>query len=107
MPLPPKKKRPEESFELLVGEEEDPEEIEDGEFAEDYEDEFSEDTPSEDPLAAEGPSIDPEQASLCEQLGFTEPEQQQALLDLIKLVAAPAPELNPSPAPMGASLEGF
>jgi hypothetical protein len=37
----------------------------------------------QDPLAAE--SIDPEAAALCRTLGFTEPDQQQALLDLIDL----------------------
>lgn len=43
--------------------------------------------PLADPLAAES-TIDPEQADLAMTLGFTDPEQQQALIDLIKLVTA-------------------
>lgn len=94
-----KKKKPA-PFEDLLGEE--PMEdagMEEGEFEEE---EYSEDEgmegfeePFSDPLAAEGDmgmgGLDPEQAQLAETLGFTEPEQQQALIDLIKLVAAPAP----------------
>ncbi len=96
MPLPPKKKKAD--FALLLGEpekeplEEDPEAVEDdlgddADFAED-------DLPEEDPLAGMGEetsSLDPEQAALCETLGFSDPEQQQALVDLIKLVTSPDP----------------
>lgn len=52
------------------------------------------DDPS-DPAAGDDPGsegdepIDPEQAQLAVTLGFTEPDQQRALIDLIKLVAAP------------------
>lgn len=52
----------------------------------------------EDPLAASSdefaPEIDPEQAALCERLGFSEPDQQQALIDLIGLVMAPPTDLG-------------
>jgi hypothetical protein len=53
------------------------------------------DLPEEEPLAASSDlddpfadeaSIDPEQAALCERLGFTEPDQQQAFIDLVKLI---------------------
>lgn len=53
------------------------------------------DDPS-DPAAGDDPGsegdapIDPEQAQLAVTLGFTEPDQQRALIDLIKLVAVPA-----------------
>jgi hypothetical protein len=49
--------------------------------------------PLADPLAAES-SIDPEQADLCVTLGFTDPEQQQALIDLIGLVNAPKTDMG-------------
>ncbi len=95
MALPMKKKRPgEDDFALLLEpepEEEAPEDLEDDEYADEGDAALFE----EDPMAAEGdmmsPGLDPEQAQLAETLGFTEPEQQQALIDLIKLVAAPAP----------------
>ena len=95
-----KKKKPAPFEDLLGGE---------GPMAEESEfeeDEYSEDAgfddvtePMDDPLAAAGDDmggdlgmgLDPEQAQLAETLGFTEPEQQQALISLIKLVAAPAP----------------
>ena len=51
-----------------------------------------------DPLAAASdemaPDIDPEQAALCERLGFSEPDQQQALIDLIAMVTAPPTDLG-------------
>lgn len=49
--------------------------------------------PLADPLAAES-TIDPEQADLCVTLGFTDPEQQQALIDLIGLVNAPKTDMG-------------
>lgn len=95
---PPRKKA---DFALLL--EEDPEASADSPPADDesLEDDFEEEDSEgdfgsdlEDPLAATGddeaaPTIDPEQAALCEALGFSEPDQQQALIDLIKLVNAP------------------
>lgn len=99
MPMPPRKRKPADDFALLLEPEEDPaEEMGEGEFEEDFseDDPFAEEMPAEeDPLAAEASSVDPEQAALAEQLGFTEPEQQQALIDLIKLVSAPAPDMGP------------
>jgi hypothetical protein len=101
----PRKKPPaapvEDDFALLLGGEE--ESLDDGleggeyeadEFAE--EDDFGDELGGElDPLAGEedmGSEIDPEMASLAETLGFTEPDQQQALIDLIKLVSANSAE---------------
>lgn len=97
---PAKKKKPAAlGIELLLGEEEDESSVD--EMAEDDDemalDEFAEEDElaeegGEDPFADEeddlaaAPDIDPEQAALAEQLGFTEPEQQQALIDLISLV---------------------
>jgi len=94
MPFPPPKKKPKGDLALLIPEEEPTDEMpeEEGDL-DDLEDDG--DLPEEEPLAAEGddpfadeaaPSIDPEQAALCETLGFTEPEQQQALIDLVKLI---------------------
>lgn len=101
MALPRKKK---DGFALLLGEPEKPEETE-PEEVDDFDDELlDEDLPEDDALALEGDSgldpldegmedeassIDPEQAALCETLGFTDPEQQQALIDLVKLVTSP------------------
>ena len=54
----------------------------------------------EDPLAADsGADIDPEAASLMSDLGFSDPEQQQKLLDLIDLriskgAAPPPPSMD-------------
>lgn len=105
MPFP-KKKKPD--LAILVGEEEpepegdmaempDEDDLgdEDGDFGD-----MPEEDPLEGPLAAEGDDpfgdmasdIDPEQAALAETLGFTEPDQQQALIDLIKLVTSAAPD---------------
>lgn len=93
MPLPKPKKKPDAALLIAEPVEERPDE----EMAEegfDEEDDFG-NMPEEDPLAAEGEdpfaaeaSIDPEQAALAETLGFTEPDQQQALIDLIKLVTS-------------------
>ncbi len=94
MAPPPRKKPKGDAFALLL--EEDPKEPTEG-MGEDMaegddlaplsdEDPLAEedsDVGEEDPLAAE--SIDPEAAALCRTLGFTEPDQQQALLDLIDL----------------------
>lgn len=105
MPTPPppgKKKKPAVGIELLLeGEEpmgDDAAADEEIDLAEDdldadmaEEDELGEGADpfaaesEEDDLAAE-PSVDPEQAALAEKLGFTDPEQQQALIDLIQLV---------------------
>ena len=103
MALPPKKKKAGVGIELLLGEPEGEEPmgdeaVEDDEMAldedlpeDDLEDDFAagedlgaEDA-AEDELSAE-PSVDPEHAALAEKLGFTDPEQQQALVDLIQLV---------------------
>jgi hypothetical protein len=93
---PPRKKPKGDAFALLL--EEDPKEpaedmgedmgmTEEGDLAplsdEDPLAEEDSELEEEDPLAAE--SIDPEAAALCRALGFTEPDQQQALLDLIDL----------------------
>jgi hypothetical protein len=105
MALPPRKPKPKppvDDFAALL-EEEPGEEFaaeDDAGFDEPMEDdEFS---MEEDPMMAEaddmGASIDPEMASLAQTLGFTEPEQQQALIDLIKLVnttgEAPMPRMG-------------
>jgi hypothetical protein len=49
-----------------------------------------------DPMAAGG-DIDPETSSLLSDLGFSDPEQQQKLLDLIDLRIAKGPGAAPSP----------
>lgn len=106
MPLPPKKKKAGVGIELLLGEpeaeepmsEEEPGEEEitlDDELPEDdLEDEamaegedLGQEMAEEDALGAESEStVDPEHAALAEKLGFRDPEQQQALVDLIQLV---------------------
>jgi hypothetical protein len=103
MPFPPKKK-PKGDFALLLGEpKEKPEDMMDDAEPDEDSDDFGDlpDDPDEesldDPMAdamGDEPSIDPEQAALCETLGFTDPEQQQALIDLVKLVASPADPLS-------------
>jgi len=101
MPIPPKKKK--DGFALLLGEPEEPEDV-DPDAVDDLDDDeelLDEDLPTDDAMSLEGDSdlddfgdesssIDPEQARLCETLGFTDPEQQQALIDLVKLVNSPA-----------------
>lgn len=104
MALPRKKK---DGFALLLGEPEKPEETE-PEEVDDFDDELlDEDLPEDDAMSLEGDSgldsldegmdeessIDPEQAALCETLGFTDPEQQQALIDLIERVTSPTDPL--------------
>jgi hypothetical protein len=99
MPLPPRKKKPD--FALLMGEPEDKplDPLDDAEPDEDDDDfadmEEEEDLSTMDPLddmADDGaPGLDPEQAALAETLGFSDPEQQQALVDLIKLVTSADP----------------
>lgn len=111
MALPSKPKKKPDDFALLLeaepasdemGESEGGDEFgEDDEFSDlEGEDDLGSDPELEgDPLAAEGDSgIDPEQALLAETLGFTEPDQQRALIDLIKLVAGPGapPPASPS-----------
>lgn len=94
---PPKKKKPGD-FALLMGAPKKPldEGSPDEEAAEDPEEEASEDDPlmddgsgMDDPMGDD--SIDPEQAALAHRLGFSDPDQQQALIDLIKMVATPDP----------------
>lgn len=104
MPFPPKKK-PKADIALLLGEPADEEPEASDEMPEEEDDlGLEEELPDEEePLAADGedpfgdeaaPSIDPEQAALAETLGFTDPEQQQALIDLIKLVNAPPSDMG-------------
>lgn len=95
---PLKKKKPAAlGIELLLGEEDEESAVEEmGEDEDEMalaEDEFAEEDLGEgmDALAEEdefaaAADIDPEQAALAEKLGFTDPEQQQALIDLISLV---------------------
>lgn len=113
MPLPPKPKKKPDDFALLLEAEPASDEMGESEGGDEFgeDDEFSdlegEDMGADaelegDPLAAEseGPEIDREQALLAETLGFTEPDQQRALIDLIKLVAGPgAPPPASSSAP--------
>jgi len=102
MPLPPRKKKPD--FALLMGEPEpkplEQDALEDAEPDEDDDDfadmEEEEDLSTLDDSAElgddmAGPGLDPEQAALAETLGFSDPEQQQALVDLIKLVTSADP----------------
>lgn len=106
MALPGKKKKPDVGIELLLGAEpeEGEESLEDEEMdlAEDDlgGDEFADEETDTDPLAAMGeeettPTVDPEHAALAEKLGFTDPEQQQALVDLIQLVLSSDTESPP------------
>lgn len=97
MPFPPRKKKPDAA--LLIEAEPMEDELS-GEMPDEEEDDLMpEEEDPLDPLAAEGEdpfgdeiaSIDPEQAALAETLGFTEPDQQQALIDLIKLVTSADP----------------
>lgn len=97
MPIPPRKKKPAD-FALLLGEpEQEPEDslddldAEEPDEDEDYalEDEGAD--PLLDDMGEEVSALDPEQAALCETLGFSDPEQQQALVDLIKLVNSADP----------------
>lgn len=101
MPLPPKKKKPAVGIELLLDEEgaepmgdeaedEDAIDLAEDDFAEDDEmsgmEDMADEMGGEMEDEAATPSVDPEHAALAEKLGFTDPEQQQALVDLIQLV---------------------
>lgn len=104
MPIPPKKKKAGVGIELLLGEPEAEEPMGDEAPAEDDEmaldDELPEDDLEEEAFAegedlgeetaeqdaAAESTVDPEHAALAEKLGFRDPEQQQALVDLIQLV---------------------
>jgi hypothetical protein len=101
MAAPPRKKKADLAL-LMEAEPEETDPLED-DFEED-EDLLGEELPDDDeeadpldpladPLAAES-TIDPEQADLCVTLGFTDPEQQQALIDLIGLVNAPKTDMG-------------
>ncbi len=97
MAFPPKKKKPD--FALLMGApKKPPEGSPEEEAGEDPEeeasegDDFSDDTdPMGDDMSDSPDQIDPEQAALCHRLGFSDPDQQQALIDLVKMVATPDP----------------
>lgn len=108
MPFPPKKK-PKGDFALLLGEPkekprdplDDTEPDEDGDdFGDLPDDPDSEETQLDD-MGSEVSEIDPEQDALCETLGFSDPEQQQALIDLVKLVTSSA---DPMGSDSGSSL---
>lgn len=99
MALPPRGKKPppkppEDDFGLLLEEEAGDTgalEEEGDEFGDDYADDLG-GLEGEDPLAAESDlGIDPEAAGLMERLGFSEPDQQQAFVDLVKLLMGPPP----------------
>lgn len=107
MPMPPRRpKKPAADISILMPEPDgdepkgsDPKSQDDLGPADDLDDSFGGsdddldlggDDPGGDDLAADGSAdIDPEQASLMADLGFSEPEQQQKLIDLIKLVTGP------------------
>lgn len=108
MAIPPRKRPappPADDFGLMLEEGADPvDPLEaDDELGEYAEDDLGGDL-DEDPLAAEGDlgGIDPEAAGLMERLGFTEPDQQQAFVDLVKLLMGPPPAAPAEP-PMGGS----
>lgn len=106
MPLP-KKKKAADHFALLLGDEHAPKKPGEKPGDSAYDDEPDEDEDDlglgpdsglggmgpgdegDDDMGGDDPSasIDPEQAHLAKKLGFTEPEQQKALIDLIQLVA--------------------
>jgi hypothetical protein len=88
-PLPPE----EDDFGLLLEEGGDPVDSmeEDDELGAYAEDEMG-DLGEEDPLmVGDDLGIDPEAAGLMDRLGFTEPDQQQAFVDLVKLLMGPPP----------------
>lgn len=99
----PSKKKPgsHDGFSILIGagppkkkpgDVTDPSEPDDDDFGGDSDDD-EDDMVGEDDLAASGDdgddadAVDPEQAHLAKQLGFAEPEQQKALIQLIQLVS--------------------
>jgi hypothetical protein len=113
MPMPPRpKKRPAADISILMPEPDgdepkghDPKSQDDLGGADDLDDSFGEsdddldmgepDGDEGDPMAADS-DIDPEQASLMADLGFSDPEQQQKLLDLIDMRIAKGPGAAPS-----------
>jgi hypothetical protein len=116
MPMPPRpKKKPAADISILMPEPDgdepkghDPKSQDDLGSSDDLDDSFGGDDDDldlgegdmggDDPLAADGSTdIDPEQASLMADLGFSDPEQQQKLLDLIDLRIAKGPGAAPSP----------
>lgn len=113
----PKKKKPDVA--LLIDEEvpegDDYAADDDEEFADLEEDEELGDdlgiAAEGDELAAEGDEaaadIDPEQAALCKRLGFSEPDQQQAFIDLVRLITAPSTDLGSDTGSDALSLEGM
>jgi len=94
MAFPPKKKKGD--FALLMAEPEkkpdplDPDADDDEDFGDMPDDPDAADDADSDPMGDDA-SIDPEQAALAERLGFRDPDQQQALIDLIKLVTSQDP----------------
>lgn len=100
-PMPPE----EDDFGLLLEEEPvDPMEEDDelGMYAEDDMGDLG-----EDPLmAGDDLGIDPEAAGLMERLGFSDPDQQQAFVDLVKLLMEPPPLAAEDPL-AGAEMDAF
>jgi hypothetical protein len=106
VPFPPPKKKKGDFALLLAEPKEKPRDPSDDAEPDEDGDDFAEmdEGGEEDPLAAlddndevegdDSSGIDPEQAALCETLGFTDPEQQQALIDLVKLVTSPADPMS-------------
>lgn len=93
----PKKKPPAKDALAALLEEDTGESVDDSDPDADMDDDFEDEATDpmmggEDSLEGEddmmSSGIDPEEAALCERLGFSEPEQQQALLDLIDMVTA-------------------
>lgn len=110
MVLPLKKKGPpKDDFADLLGDAPDTGDTVNDE--EEFEDTDSDDAggfeDESDPMALGGDAefsdtgIDPEVAGLCERLGFTDPDKQQALVDLVKLLAA-KPEQDDMTGDLGA-----
>lgn len=107
MPMPPRpKKKPAADISILMPEPGgDPKEQDDLGSSDSLDDSFGEDDmgdpdadldmgdPTED---GEPDAIDPEQASLMADLGFSDPEQQQKLVQLIQLVMGPSAAPPPS-----------
>lgn len=109
MAFPPKKKGAappaEDDFEMLMGAEESAEDsLEDDELPTDDELEAAGDDAG-DFDALEDTGVDPEVAVLCERLGFDEPDQQMALVDLIKRVMEPAAPMD-DPMALGGDMMG-
>jgi hypothetical protein len=109
MPMPPRpKKKPAADISILMPEPDgdEPKGKDDLGSADDLDDSFGEgdddldlggdDLGGDDPMAA-GSDIDPEASSLMADLGFSDPKQQQRLLDLIDMRIAKGPGAAPSP----------